>query len=213
MESTSSQAAEHSLSADILVVFERMGVEATIGDLVESVQHRGFGFLFVILSIVPVMPATSGIATPFGILSMLLAAQIWLGRDKPWFPPKILAKKVGNSLRKFLQKAASTLQKLERRLKPRWGGLYRENTFRYVMAPLIFLCSVSVAIPLPGTNSVAGLAILLIGLGMLEEDGLFGLAGIVIALVGLTAAILSIYFIVTYGPQGIDMMKSMIRGR
>ncbi|MFM9874576.1 MAG: exopolysaccharide biosynthesis protein [Fimbriimonadaceae bacterium] len=204
---------EHSLSANILGVFDKLGEEATIGDLVQSVQHRGFGFLFVILNIVPMMPASSGIATPFGLMSMLLAAQIWMGRDEPWFPAKILARKVGNGLRKFLRKTASTLQKLERRLKPRLGGLYREKVFRYLMAPLIFLCAVSVAIPLPGTNSVAGLAILLIGLGMLEEDGLFGIAGIAIAILGLTGAVVSIYFLVVYGPQGAQMLKDFVLGR
>lgn len=203
----------HTLSQDILAVFENLGSEATLGDLIHSVQHKGFGFLFVILNIVPVMPASSGIATPFGILTIILAIQIWLGREEPWFPPKMLAKPVGIGLRKFLTKTAGTLQKLERRLKPRMSFMYRPAIFRFGMAPLIVACGISVAIPLPGTNSVAGLAILMIGLGMLEEDGLFGLTGMLIAAIGLTLAVLSIYFFVTYGPQGIDMLKNMIRGR
>lgn len=212
MSTAADEIVPHTLSQDILAVFQNLGEEATLGDLVNSVEHKGFGFLFVILNIVPVMPASSGIATPFGIMTILLAAQIWIGRDQPWFPPKMLARKVGNGMRKFLTKVAGTLQKLERRLKPRMGFMYRPAIFRFGMAPLLLACGISVAIPLPGTNSIAGLAILMIGLGMLEEDGLFGLAGMAIAAVGLTAAVVSVYFFVVYGPQGIDMLKSMVRG-
>ena len=213
MDAAQPKALEHTLSADILAVFENLGEEATLGDLVKSVQHKGFGFLLVILNLSTLIPASSGFVTPFGILSMLLAGQIWLGREEPWFPPKMLAKKVGGRFRAFLTKMANILAKMERKLRPRFRKFYGERTFRYVIAPLIFVCGLSVAIPLPGTNSIAGLAILMIGLGMLEEDGLFGLLGVLIATIGLALAVVSIYVIVVYGPSGIDMMKAWVQGR
>lgn len=212
MEISEPTHSKQTLSAEILSVFESLGDDATMGDLVHSVQHKGFGFLLVILSIPAVVPGTSGIATPFGILSALLAAQIWLGRDEPWFPPKVLARRVGGVLRKFLTIMAQTLEKFERRLKPRFQNFYSPRVFRYLVAPLLFFCSVMVAIPLPGTNSVAGLAILLIGLGMLEEDGLFGVAGSVIASLGLALGVVSIYYLSIYGLSGVDRLKMKMTG-
>jgi hypothetical protein len=213
MSDVASGAAPPSLSAEILSVFENLGTDATFGDLVKSVEHKGFGFLLVILNLPSLIPASSGFVTPFGILTMLLAFQIWVGKDVPWFPAKMLAKKVGRGLAKVLQKMAKMLGKFEKRLKPRLRGVYRPKIFRFVMAPLIFLCGLSVAIPLPGTNSVAGLAVLLIGLGMLEEDGVFAIAGILVAVLGLTLAVVSIYFLVVYGPQGAQVLKESIFGR
>ena len=204
---------DQTLSSEILSVFECMGEEATLGDLVHSVQHKGFGFLFVILSIPAVLPGTSGIATPFGILSLLLAAQIWIGRDEPWFPPKVLRRKVGGMMRKFLTAMAQTLRKFEQKLKPRFQKFYAPKMFRFIIAPLLLVCSIMVAIPLPGTNSVAGLAIFLIGLGMLEEDGLFGIAGSVIATAGLILGAVSIYFISVYGWSGLERLKLKLTGR
>lgn len=204
---------DHTLSADILAVFKNLGEEATLGDLVHSVSHKGFGFLLVILNLPTLIPASSGFVTPFGILSMLLAGQIIAGRDEPWFPPKMLEKKVGGRIRAFLTKIANILARMESKLRPRFRRFYGPRTFRYLIAPLIFICGLSVAIPLPGTNSIAGLAILMIGLGMLEEDGLFGLAGVLIAAVGLALAVVSIYVIVVYGPSGIDIMKGWFTGR
>ena len=115
-------------------------------------------------------------------------------------------------MRRFLTAIAKTLEKLEKRLKPRFRKFYSPRNFRYIVAPLLFFSSVMVAIPLPGTNSVAGLAILLIGLGMLEEDGLFGIAGSVIASLGLAVGAISIYFISIYGWAGVDRLKAKLAG-
>ncbi|MFN7173074.1 MAG: exopolysaccharide biosynthesis protein, partial [Fimbriimonadaceae bacterium] len=79
---------------------------------------------------------------------------------------------------------------------------------RWVMAPLIILAALAMMLPLPGTNSLPALSILLIALGMLEEDGVFGLIGSLLAFVGMAIAAVFGLAIIAYGPEGIDRIKS-----
>lgn len=215
IDSTSEVTGEEtlSLSEEITLVFDRLGEEATIGDLVKSVEHKGFGFLFVIMSLIPVLPGTSGIATPFGILCALLAFQIIAGRNEPWFPDKILRKRVGSGLRKVLTSFSVKLRKIEKMLKPRMSFLFHKNIFRFGMAPVLAILGFCIALPFPGVNSIAGLAVFLIGLGMLEDDGLFGLAGVGIAVASFGLAIVGLYFVIVYGADGLNRMRDMLRGR
>lgn len=200
------------LSQEILDVFAKIGEEATMHDLFHQIQHRGFGFLLVILAIPPAVPGTSGVATPFGILIALLCLQMVFGRDEPWLPKWVLSKKIGKSMRAMLNATANLLKKLERFLHPRFSWLYHQVPFRWFVAPILVISGLAIAIPLPVINSVAGIAVLLIGLGMLEEDGLFGFGGLAIAFAGIALAVVALYFIITYGPQGVEMFTKMIKG-
>jgi hypothetical protein len=54
------------------------------------------------------------------------------------------------------------------------------------------------------------LAILLIALGLLEEDGVFGIAGVLLALAGFTLATVFVVMLTLHGPEGIEMVKRWI---
>ena len=70
-----------------------------------------------------------------------------------------------------------------RLVRPRLGFLY-SNLFYRVYGVFITLCGICMMIPLPLTNTPPSFGIFLLGIGMIEEDGLFGIAGSIICILG-----------------------------
>jgi hypothetical protein len=57
--------------------------------------------------------------------------------------------------------------------------------------------------PFPVTNTVCSVAILLIGLGMLEEDGGFGIAGLVMSVLAALFVVAVVLAVFVFGAAGL----------
>ncbi len=76
------------LSADFRrLLAVKGGSDMTLGDIVSAVGDRGFGILFVLLSLPSALPVPApGYSTPFGVVLFLLSLQLLAGRPVPWIP-------------------------------------------------------------------------------------------------------------------------------
>jgi hypothetical protein len=92
-------------------------------------------------------------------------------------------------------------------LRPRQEWVYSERVFRWFLGPIVLLAAVTMLLPFPGTNSISSFAVFLIALGLLEDDGLFGLAGAFFSLVSLAIAVTVVVLLVVYGPEGIKIVE------
>lgn len=160
--------------------------------LMGRTQETIFGFLLVILALPSALPVPApGYSIPFGIVIIILAVQIIIGRKYPWLPQKILNKEINiKKFRSGVSKINTFIQFFEKIIKPRGKFLYNQG--QSLLGLMIFMCGVSMLIPIPGTNTIPALGIFVIGLGMIEEDGLLGTLGVLISLTGIavTSAIL-----------------------
>lgn len=195
------------LSQDILSIFASLGDKVTMGDFLSKIEQKGFGFLLVILGLPAALPGASPVAIPFGVLMLVLSAQILAGRDVPLFPDWVRRRELGGAMRGMLVGSAQVLAKLERVVKPRWGWVYGPGFFRWVTGPMMLVLSVSFFLPL--LNTPAGLAVMMVGLGMLEEDGVVGLGGLAVSLGIVALTFVTIWFLVVYGPEGIERMRAV----
>ncbi len=186
------------LSDDILKAFEASGEEFTFQDLLSRIDERSYGILLVILSIPSALPLPApGYSVPFGIALSILAFQLLIGREVPWFPEKIRRKQLkGGASGKFLKGAAKFIRFWEKLLRPRWTRFFRLKGFQKLIALMILLCSLSMILPIPLTNTGPALGIFLLGLAMLEEDTLFAFLGLIVGAAGLllTSIILFVIF-------------------
>jgi hypothetical protein len=202
------------LSEEITELFQSEQAVIKVDDLLKKAEHKGFGFLFMFLALPIALPFTPpGLSTPFGLLIISLAVQVILGRDTPWFPSKLREKTIRQGSTKFLLKMSKWLKFFERLLRPRVSWLYRTRVFRYLVGPFILLAGIGLSMPLPITNTVFSMAVFLIGLGMMEEDGLFGLAGMTITASGFILMGVLIWYVIRYGPEGIHRFEDFIKRR
>jgi hypothetical protein len=154
------------------------------GEVMALFEHRGFGFILLIAGIIGVF-ALPPLSTLAGTFQLIFAYQILRNYDYPHLPKMIARKQVSSKLVAMaMEKSLPLFRKFELLLRPRLLTLQTDTAWRMIGVMLV-LFAVSVMIPLPFTNFLPSLAILLIGLGQMEKDGVAISIGLVIGIVGL----------------------------
>jgi len=182
----------------------------TLGDLLDLAGERTFGFLFVLLSFPSALPIPApGYSVPFGIVMFLLAVQLLIGREEPWFPPGwrnhgFEAKKV----RQTLNVGLPWLRRIESISRPRLTQVCTTVPGRCVIGLAIALMSISMMIPIPGTNTLPAIGIFVTGFGLLDDDGAISLAGLALCVCGFLVSTSILLAIVFGGSSLIEMIKN-----
>jgi hypothetical protein len=145
----------------------------TIDAILSETSERGFSLAIGLLTLPLLLPMPPGTGTIFGAICFLLALQMAVGKHKPWLPRHIanfqFPKEIAIGLLKNLTKLTKKLESLTR---PRFLKLANNPyTWRFNglwIAWLAFL----LALPIPMTNPLPTIAILLLAIATLEADGL-----------------------------------------
>jgi hypothetical protein len=163
---------------------ERVSLE----EIVAGLGDRGLGVLMAIFAVPNIFPST----VPFGnvitgIPVIILAVHLMLGWPRLVLPRFIARRSIGAAtLKSFAPKLAAMLARIEPLLKPRLPAISSAAGERIVGAICLILSILS-ALPIPFGHMVPALALMVIGLGLIEHDGIAILLG---AALGLAGAIL-----------------------
>nr|WP_314085847.1 exopolysaccharide biosynthesis protein [uncultured Shinella sp.] len=159
------------------------GEHITLRDLLTMMGESGLLLLCAFLSLPFLFPVSiPGVSTVFGAGIVLISAAITLNR-LPWLPAKVADRRLeSGKLRPVLERGVTFLRKIDRFFKPRMmnlasgavmnrvNGLALMGAGLLLMAPLGFV---------PFSNTLPGVAILLLAAGISQRDGLIVLAGYV----------------------------------
>lgn len=189
------------------------GAVVSVQTILDRVSVKGFGILLVIFSIPSAMPVPApGYSIPFGLVLLLLGTQLMKGREYPWLPQKVLDRKVGIGEKpRLIKTMIFFLRILEFFIRPRLGFMFTNGFALRILAGMVMLCAASMLIPVPLTNTAPAFGIFLIGLGMLEEDGLMSIGGVLASLAGLTLSVTVLTALVVFGWEGIDLVRDAIK--
>ena len=181
----------------------------SFGDLLGIFHERGFGALLFIIALPAALPIPAvGYGTILAFPLLLLTAQQVVGRYTIWLPRKARAKTLSSqSLRGTIERAQPWLKRIERLTRPRLEFI-TQGFFSRLIGLAGFIMACSVLLPLPLTNTVPSIGIAVMAIGVLMRDGVAVIAGMMIGLVWVGALL---YFILTFGPEGIEMMKNLIK--
>lgn len=183
------QAAAEPLSASAMlrrVVDRAQGDSITIREIVDGFGERAFGFVLILFSLPNCVPAPPGLAGIVGTPVLIFGLQMMLGHRRPWLPGFVLRRSVSvATFRKLLDVAEPRMRKLEAVCKPRLVGLFGPLGDR-VVGLFAVLAAVSVLIPFPGTNVPPSIALVIVSVAVMEEDGYLLLVGYLLGLAGLT---------------------------
>ncbi len=165
--------------------------KVSLGELMNALHERGFGLLMLIVVLpncVPI-PIPPGGSTLFSIPLLFLAVQMLAGMESPWLPRWLSERKIERStLAKAVSKASPKLKKIEKLLKPRLS--FAKTAFGEKLVGFFWLIfAISIAVPLPMTNFLPGIGILVMSLGLLSKDGFFIIGGIFVGLFGVTLTV------------------------
>jgi hypothetical protein len=156
------------------VVLQRLHDEVptdhfTLSWLMGRLRKRSFGIVMLLLALVAIAPGVSIVA---GVLLMIPAFEMIADRPAPVFPHWIADRQLPTQhLAALVERVVPVLRHLEKVIHPRWPTQI-DATKRVVGTVVVILNATLLFTPIPLSNVVPALAIALISLAYLEEDGL-----------------------------------------
>lgn len=184
----------------------------SLGDILQLAGERTFGFLLAVLALPSALPLPApGYSTPFGIVLLLLGWQLLIGASTPWLPPRLLKRTMPRSqIQKIVRTALPWLRRIEFISRPRLRPICTTRGGRLGLGVTVSLMAISMILPIPGTNTIPAMGIFTIGFGLLDDDGLISLAGVVISLIGL-AVTTSILIALAWGGNSLlDVLRAWL---
>lgn len=184
-----------------------------IGQIVDTVEDKGFGILFLVLSLPSALPVPApGYSTPFGIVIVILALQMLWGRHILWIPQRLrrirLKKKVAD---KVVERGTVTIRWLEKFIRPRHQWV--SSTLGLRVLSIVIICMGALMIlPIPLTNTAPAMVIFFIGLGLAEDDGVLAVGAFALGCLAVALYAYIIYLFYAYGPEAIAGLKETIKG-
>ncbi|WP_017653007.1 exopolysaccharide biosynthesis protein [Fortiea contorta] len=161
-------------SQDIKSLLQRLAEQPlTLKDILEQTSERGFSLVIVLLILPFLFPMPPGFTGPFGGACLLLSLQMVLGKRSPWLPNKIanyqFPSKFAHILLQNLRRVTRILEKIAR---PRLRKI-AENPFSWRLNGLcISWLTILLILPIPLTNPIPTIGILLLAIATIEADGL-----------------------------------------
>lgn len=162
--------------------------DKTLGGLIDLFGQRSFAVMFVLLLGVPALPLPTGGATHvLEAVAMLLALQLIANRDRIWLPQRWRSIDVAGPGRQRLTNALmKTVRRLERISRPRLTFVFGHRLSNIAFGALVLGGSLAafLAPPFSGLDTLPALGVVLLSLGVLLEDFLVVIVGVVVGAAG-----------------------------
>ncbi|MEI4484462.1 MULTISPECIES: exopolysaccharide biosynthesis protein [Phyllobacterium] len=182
----SQQDAEYSagtkrLSTILVELGDTDATRISFDDILVALSERSFGALLILFSALNLIPLPPGSSTIFGIPLVLLSIQMLIGFEKPWFPAFLRRKSMRiETYRSGIARLESVLTRFERLARPRYW-LLPQIIVERVVSIVALSMSLIVILPIPLINQIPALSIILLAIGLGEQDGVWLGTGFLVA--------------------------------
>lgn len=155
-----------------------------LDDLVEALGKRASGLVLAVVAVPAIVPSPGlPVGFVFGTMLALVALSMVFGRDKPKIPAWLGRMRLKPSVVDLLtSRGAGLLRRVERHLRPRAATFLTASSVR-LLGLVTALMGVLIALPIPFGNTLPGVSVLLMGLGLAARDGLAVLGSLILAVV------------------------------
>jgi len=162
--------------------------KVSVRQIIDALDARSFGLAVLLFALPSVVPMPPGVPTVVGIILLIVAVQMVIGRHELWLP-RILSEREFDrkSLVGAFEGLAPKLAILEKVMKPRLL-LMTGHAGSIAIGVIVLIMAIVLILPLPpGGNFPPALACAVLGLGLTQRDGLIVLFGLVASVVALVA--------------------------
>ncbi|MBM3559916.1 MAG: exopolysaccharide biosynthesis protein [Alphaproteobacteria bacterium] len=187
---------------EFVASFDGTTATVSVTEIVAALRHRSYGGLILILAVVALVP---GISIVGGLMIVVPAAQMMVGLPYPILPGRLGRTRLGvERLRGAVARILPIILYVERFVRPRWAWATRAPAENFIGALTIILAIV-LFVPLPFTNFMPAVAMIVISLGFLERDGVIVVVGLATSVVALAMGLTAIFF-------GAEAVVSLLTG-
>ncbi|WP_143814107.1 exopolysaccharide biosynthesis protein [Novilysobacter spongiicola] len=143
-----------------------------LGEVFNGLGKRSFGMLLFICTLPAFIPVPGVGGAVSGPLVILVGLQLLVGRRTPWLPGFIARRGPHRrAVARFRDLLAPWLDRLERVVRPRAAVLLDHRLASAVTGLLLALLGLLLSLPIPLTNYLFGVLLLLFAFALLERDG------------------------------------------
>lgn len=183
----------------------------TLGEVVDALKGRAWTLVIMLLALPFCTPIPLPfVSTPFGLAIAIISLRLALGQ-KPWLPETLLNKPLPQGFfGRLLVVSQKILRVLEKLLRPRFAWL-TESTVLTRMHAVTMLVAASVLLlplPIPFSNAIPAVVILLVAGGLLERDGIAIIAAYAMVAVG----VVFFYFLGEGAAHLLELLKQRLFG-
>lgn len=179
-----------------------------IRDLVDAMDAIGFGLAMMIFAFGIIIPLPPPFPSIISIPLVIFSVQMVMGYSSPKLPKRFSDLSVKRSvLAMLVQRSSPYIRKVERFLRPRLLFMTVGVAERIIgFFTLIF--SSFILLPMPLSNFIPGLGILIISFGLLGKDGVVVIIGMVVGVIGMIISITAVLL----GVEAIHYLKDFFLG-
>jgi hypothetical protein len=179
----------------------------TLGALGELFEEKSFAVTILMLMFVPALPLpTGGVTHVFELITVLLAAQMLVGRRTIWLPERWARRELGATMTgKAIPFVIRWVRRVERYSRPRWAALFHQRWMLPVFG-LIFIAlavAAGLAPPFSGLDTLPAMGAIAVALAIIFEDVLLLAIGFVLGTTG-------VVLIVTVGAALVHVLRSLV---
>ncbi|QRN02416.1 exopolysaccharide biosynthesis protein [Legionella sp. MW5194] len=145
------------------------------GELVKELGDQAFGLIMILFALPSALPVSAipGISFIFGLPILFIAIHLLIGRRILWLPRQLADRSIERgTLLDVVTKTRPYLMYVERLLKPRLT-FFSTPFMERMHGVVLLLLSILLLLPIPFSNFIFAMLIILFGLGIAEQDGLF----------------------------------------
>jgi hypothetical protein len=189
-------------SQELKPLIERLSQQSiTLGELLAETPDQNFSLVMALLALPFLLPMPPGVSSISGGGCIMLGLQMMAGRRSPWLPKKVAQLKFPQALMTKLLTTVQWLTKLlEKFVQPRLPWLVENASIWRLNGLCICWLAFLLILPIPLTNPIPTVGILLFVFAMLEADGILMCVsyGMTIAI---TAAVFGIGYLLWRSPE------------
>ena len=165
----------------------------TVGDLGVVFAQKSFAVTILVLMIFPAVPLpTGGITHVFEAITVLLSLEMIGGLRSVWLPARVRDRDLGTATtEKVLPFLMKRVRWLERYSRPRAATLLSQRWFMRIIG-LVFMAfalGAGLAPPFSGLDTIPAIGAVVVALGVVLEDLLTLIIGVVLGLAGILVSI------------------------
>lgn len=165
----------------------------TLGNLLSALGEASFGWAIVVFSLLTLLPLPPGSSLITALPVLVTTSQMMFGYPHVKLPGRLARIRLDLvKLRRTVLRLRPVTRRLERVLTPRHTWLFSRRNER-PLGLLLFVIAFALFLPVPLSGWFPAVSLFIVGVGLVERDGLVSLVGLVLGGVSvlLTAAILT----------------------
>lgn len=159
----------------------------TLQDIEYSLGSRGFSLMLLLFSLplaIPI-PVPPGFTTFASIPLIIFSMQMILGGKHPWIPKWLAKKNIKRStIETLVKKANFFFYKIEKISRKRFS-IFDNCVAEFLLKIFYLTCAVSIANPIPLTNMIPAIGIIIVSFGSINQDGVIVSIGLILGIIGL----------------------------